>query len=441
MHHHEFFITDFDLDNINVPTKLYNLQPIGIGSNLSESVTSYISRLADLHNISTRILMRDIIIKNIKTCIPYWNNARALNIYRCQGYVSGSNITKSLITALQEATEVKSLENCTMLPINNIIAGRGLLSSEERHCPYCLIGTNYKEFFGKLYWKVRCAKACHIHNIELVESKCGADPQQYLHSSERKILSGICSTCGSIGYKCIQNKVVTAKDEDIWKSQQIADLIATFPRANEIYSKQTLMQGIKRLIDLNSGGIIADAAKNAGIHKSVLWEWLQGTYNPSLAALLDLCMSCGVSLSSVLRGTPEEVNCPTTTQIKEIKKGPQKPSSEERIDSLNKALIEDRPKSLSSVANTLGINRKMLRIQYPELSSLVVNRYKEFTQKQTKKIKKEANEHIRKLIKELTRQNMSLTHRNFEKATGKTLMPQTLLRQELDLILSRIRPI
>src|SRR5690242_8316156 len=43
-------------------SRLYHLEPVGIGSSLVESLTSYITRLADAHSVQPHTLVRDEII-------------------------------------------------------------------------------------------------------------------------------------------------------------------------------------------------------------------------------------------------------------------------------------------------------------------------------------------------------------------------------------------
>jgi len=50
-------LLDFRLPGLSPRTGLYQLPPVGVGTGLIESLTSYITRLAQAHDVSTNTLL------------------------------------------------------------------------------------------------------------------------------------------------------------------------------------------------------------------------------------------------------------------------------------------------------------------------------------------------------------------------------------------------
>ena len=259
-------------------------------------------------------------------------------------------------------------------------------------------------------------------------STCGASIDQHLKLSSRKNLVGVCSTCGSICYKCKEEESLRASEVAVWKATQVAELISCFPDVSKLFSQKNTIDGLSAIIASYGDGQSAILARKVGLNKSVLWEWVHGNNHPSFGLFLDLCLAVGVSVVSVLKGCPVECLSPLPELISP-KQHAQKATDEKRGELLKQALTITPPESLKAIATTLGVDRKMLRIKFPELSRLVVERFRLFISSQITDKDNLTRETVQRVINELTVNGMPLTLRNFQAAIGKALLPESRLRK------------
>jgi len=220
-----------------------------------------------------------------------------------------------------------------------------------------------------------------------------------------------------------------ASDEDLWKTQQVAELISCFPESYKMFSRQTIIAGLISMISM-AGGTQAIIARQAGLYKSVLWGWVHGHYPPSLGHLLNMCMTTGVSLVSVMKGAPATCDIPYYGE-KKLKKRSEKPSRDEREYALNKALAANPPKSLKCLSRELKLDKAIIRRQFPKETSLLVERYRKFQLSEKDKREKSSIEFVQYVVNELKNQGLPLTRRNFCEVSGKMLMPGNRLYRAL----------
>ena len=114
----EYACWDIDISSIPQRSILYHLKPIAIETPFTESLTSYISRLAQRHRVSTRDLItkelfplfgRSYLLNtyNSNNITAFWKDASALN---------GLNkSTDDLVSVLKKVTLQGNLQFLTML--------------------------------------------------------------------------------------------------------------------------------------------------------------------------------------------------------------------------------------------------------------------------------------------------------------------------------------
>jgi len=405
------------------PTLLYGLKPYNVGTGACESLPSYISRLADEHRISVGSLLNDIIKVNYFPSLPSSIG------FKVNDFLPIGDYTQSMVNALALATNVGNLLGLTLNPLRGIISSHQLLCKSARHCQLCLHDL-CDNVYGQLIWNIACVTACPIHSIALAESKCGATKVHRVKAQQKKLLFGVCPVCGSIGYKCCSPPITVASPVEVWKARQVADLISNLPDAKYKFSPQALTAGLNRVIDDFAEGKLAFAADCARMHKSVLWDWIHMDRTPSLRLLLNLCLAVGVSLTSVMQGTP--VLCPNPGfHFVEYKDPAPKVSIDVRERALRDALLVSPPLSLSAVARHLGLDVSALRRSFPEMAASLVNRYREHLIADKNIRIEKARIFGSELLREFKSKGLSLTARNVYSQTGICFRPKSLLYQVL----------
>src|SRR4051812_19964806 len=132
-------LTSYQLIGIEAPiiarrSNLYHLKPVGIRTCDVESMTSYITRLAQAHSVSVRTFMVKIIFPNYEreyllehSLHRFWKEqTRALN-----GTVASAG---DLVRILEILTQRNDLRFLTMLTWANVLPPRGLLRPKRAWC-------------------------------------------------------------------------------------------------------------------------------------------------------------------------------------------------------------------------------------------------------------------------------------------------------------------
>lgn len=130
--------------NLNHPaiqnrSYLYQISPIGIGTPYVESLTSLITRLAEAHCVSPRLLISKIITpyltkiflknKDSRDLKVFFNHSQALNSYE--------NMALDFIQALEKLSLQKEFKFLTLMTWKNLLIQKGLLREKKAWCPLC----------------------------------------------------------------------------------------------------------------------------------------------------------------------------------------------------------------------------------------------------------------------------------------------------------------
>lgn len=154
-------------------SSLFSLQPLTGAGVQTESLISYLVRLARAHQIQVRPLIREIIspmldIKAESLSAPFFHyQARTVN--------GVGRYAWAFSQALQELTGITGLENLTLRPWRGVIPeiGTGLLAKEVKWCPACLAEQRLRrlESHFPLVWSMEHYQVCPQHRRHL-HSRC-----------------------------------------------------------------------------------------------------------------------------------------------------------------------------------------------------------------------------------------------------------------------------
>ena len=117
-------------------SRLYSLVPRGAGSPMIESLTSYISRLAEAHCVHPHVLMRDEILPHIPQAGKPKDNIK--NVWRNSPIMNGlTSTTTRIVQVLESLTLQDELSILTMLPWKYVLSNRRLIRRNKAWCPSC----------------------------------------------------------------------------------------------------------------------------------------------------------------------------------------------------------------------------------------------------------------------------------------------------------------
>lgn len=249
----------WDLQKPAIPprSRLYHLEPIGVGTPYTESLSSYLCRLAQEHCVTSQKLVMGEIApqmmeqdyelaltkKNVSTLLSNSDAKPAINGMRTK--------TQSLVQALKELTQRKDLNFLSLLTWKRVINEQVLFRQYRAWCPQCneQWRQENKVIYEPLLWSFKEVDVCLHHNCLLVD-ECP------LCSSRLPVIAnslqlGYCSRCqGWLGSQQDESQVLTS-DELEWnqyKIRSIGELITIAPKLEYQPSLENLTRKLQLVL-------------------------------------------------------------------------------------------------------------------------------------------------------------------------------------------------
>lgn len=238
-------------------SRLYHLEPIGVGTSYTESLSSYLCRLAQKHCVtSQKLIMGEIapqmigqdyefalIKKPVTTLFSNSDAKPAINGMREK--------TQSLVQALKKLTQRKDLSFLSILTWKEVVNEQELFRQYRAWCPQCNEQWRQERevIYEPLLWSFREVDVCLHHNCLLI------DECPYCSSRLPVIANflqlGFCSRCKSWLGSQGDEKQVFKNDELEWKQykiKSIGDLIAVAPQLEYQPSLENLTRKLQLIL-------------------------------------------------------------------------------------------------------------------------------------------------------------------------------------------------
>ncbi|MDZ8069099.1 MAG: TniQ family protein [Nostoc sp. DedQUE08] len=360
-------------------SRLHHLEPIGIGTPMIESLTSYVTRLAHSHGVFVNTLLSRIVnpllqqtfIKNStgRGLKAFFNRSHALNGYGI--------MATDFVEVLNHLTLHNQLELLTLIPFSNILVTKGLLRPHKAWCPICY--QHWKEnkqiIYDPLLWSLNDVRICLIHQHTLVQN-CPHCHSQLLWLNWKSTL-GYCSQCFQWlgGYS--KTSVVT---QERWIVENLGEFLTNANQLSSILTQELIPKSFTHVVHTVSEDNIAAFAAMHKIPKNTFWGWYSGKTCPSLSALLQICYNLKISLSQFLT---QDFNLSTThcqnlkfdmKYSRNIRSSPKTLDLDHIETTLTNILSQARDPlpTIAEIAKQLKINRRILSRHFPLLSHQIV---------------------------------------------------------------------
>lgn len=207
----------------------YNIGPIGIQTGMCESLTSYLMRLANLHDMSITDLMTKIRINELIT------NPSESRLH-INGFFLMNGMDQSAIqwvSWLNSYTCRKDLDQLTLLPWKNLIFGHELIRSNQFFCEQCLHDQyNSKNVYIPLLWNIAPVKICHVHNI-MLSDRCPFCKKN-IHVLNFLGIPGYCPNCKIFLGDATSNQKKETSPYDQWVTRHFMQMIENNSHPNQI---------------------------------------------------------------------------------------------------------------------------------------------------------------------------------------------------------------
>lgn len=285
---------------LSTRSKLYNLQPIGIGISDVESLVSYIARLAFEHNIFPVTLYNHVIMPHMLEEMKVEHSLKLGKIKNVQRINGSSILTESVTTAVSHLTQINKVSNLTFSQLSDLFYYLGVLKNTKNWCPSCYKDMNNNNLivYDKLIWSFQEVKLCLIHNRELI-SKCPNCDSKINPLSQVYALD-YCSKCHSwLGEMEPQATTMSKKDIEWerWVQKNLGKVIVK----NYNYSNNKIF--IENIIKIREvcNRLNFDRLENyIGISDSTISQYTTGKRNPKINVALRLSFCTRTSLHILL---------------------------------------------------------------------------------------------------------------------------------------------
>jgi AraC-like DNA-binding protein len=353
-------------------SRLCSLQPMGIGTPFVESLTGYVSRLADAHAVSVGDLVgRELLVVGSKPARPFGpfvprdkptgshgfrGRARAAN-----GWGESAN---RWVGALEKATLQTNLRFLTLLPFEGVFSRGGLFRRIRAWCPACyedwrIAGNTVYEL---LLWTIRLATICPRHGQPLAEvcPHC-RETMLPLGTYARP---GYCSRCLEwLGVSGTPESVTRFLEEaktnaTFWHTKAVAGLLAAAPQLNS--PGDAFKANFRACMEAVAEGNVLAFAQVSRLSRPGLAYLQKGRGLPEMGTLLQICHQVGIPLTAFLVSDPtvaaihwERAKEALLTGRKD-RRVPLSRTREQVRLALQEAIREQPPPSLSEIARRLN---------------------------------------------------------------------------------------
>ena len=410
-----------DESHIIIPPRsyLYCMEPIGISTAFVESLTSYLSRLAQMHLVYPgHLLVEELFPLFQRAYLPnrhYNNNLTAF--WKDSATLNSINLsTQDWVQALEKLTLRNDLRYLTMLAWSEVLSPKYLLRRSKAWCSSC-----YREWhesgtkrYEPLLWMLEVVTVCSRHNCYLdtqcVNQKC----KRHLSMLASHTRPGYCDYCGCwLGELTEPLSVgrVPSEDELKWQKwviEGVGELLAAAPTLPKRPQSEIFARAVIGQLNTVFDGNVSALARRLQVSRRTIRDWANNAQAPQLDSLLQFCYLFGISPLRLIESdsTDDGYAKNDITVSLELKRKTKKHyrtfNAEQTRSALEEELSEkkDPPPPMSAVAKQLHYDQTFLHNHFPDLCCAISDRFRAYRKKQ----RVERNQRILEEVQQTTRQ-------------------------------------
>ena len=269
--------------------KLLRLKPAIDADRGPESLASYVVRLAHVHGVTPRQLLR--VLSGIDAVEPgaFTTGPLAEILCALTGY---GQSTFCWIRRLEKATGLDCLGLCTLCQLHGLLARNvhGMLVLGRRWCPECY-RSGGDVTHEPLCWLLSDVQTCSIHGVRLARRCPKCDGPQHVLTTlpERRH----CEVCGH--FLGGQSSVACLDPVDAWREKETLSLLALLSRGDTLGSGAIGFRTFLREFIHPGSTKLRHLARVMQVDTSNLRRYLAGTCLPSWDTVLRTGIALHVS--------------------------------------------------------------------------------------------------------------------------------------------------
>lgn len=380
---------------LSARTRLYHLEPRGVGSPAVESLTGYLMRLAEAHCVPTSALVAEELLPEMRLRGCGTRPVATWFLDHGPHFNGTSDIAGDAIEALTRLTGRQDLAYLTMRPWAEAFAPYGLVRLGKHARAWC--GACYAEAFERgtplyelLLWSIADVTVCPRHRVPLSESCPYDECAQVFPVIAAHARPGHCSRCQRLLHRHGNGPASASTSGEatgwrLWVAQQIGALLATTPALTAVPTQAAGLAALEAFIHAQCGsgpGAYGLFARTVDIHANLLGRWRKGCSRPTIDLLLRVCYHLDVSLEAFLEGDTRGLNkaaCPPVAMAR--RRQPRRPPAAQDTDRLRQGIedalsaTESPSPSVAETARRLGCTSAVLVRLFPAACRTIADRY------------------------------------------------------------------
>jgi AraC-like DNA-binding protein len=364
---------------------LYHMEPMGLGSAYVESLTGYIARLAEAHDVSTGALMsRELLprVREASSHCAYKASAQPCSTFVYQSHVLNGvrECSESFVRVLESLTGFRSLRGLTLLAWKEVISNRNVLKSIRAWCPCCFEEWRCSSLrvYEPLLWSIGSVSYCPLHLRALEESCPHCKQKLYVLSARSR--PGHCCRCQRwLGERPAPTDASSKAKAGLLAARGIGELLSAASALKGTPSTDHLKNNLRFCIDILAQGSQKRFCRAIGVSLDPVRHWFSANGRIRLDLLSSLCAQLGLSPLRFLNDrltdfdleSARQIFHRNTAHIRPRRKNPQLDVVFEYALNSNGAL------SLQEVANQLGYSSaQSLRRRNPSVCDQITRNHR-----------------------------------------------------------------
>lgn len=400
-------------------SRLFCLEPMGLGTPSVESMTSYVVRLAMTHHVQvSRLVVNEMIplwgpnlLSRHQSMSPFWLHSASLNGVSAQA--------ARWAEVMEELTQRGNLSALTMLPWAAVVAPGLLLRSTRAWCPRCYDAWRLAKqpVYDPLLWALQVVTLCPTHQEPLRTSCPYPDCGRTMHFLSPMARPGHCAHCGRWlgasqpepggGTPCPADELQWQR----WVTTVVGELLMSATRLSSFPTEQTLARTLPRYLqgrtDISQWQFEQETCLCVSAFRSPRAVQHAGT----LHVLLRACAFLKISLLTLFEAEqfaqhPRFEQVPAACNLPRF--NPRTIDWVEIGQKLETALADgtNPPLSMRQIAQAMGHNQSRLIAHFPELCHAISARYVSWRTAKSQARVQRLREEIREAAKQLHAQGI-----------------------------------
>lgn len=395
------------MDRNHTPSKLsalFALRPM-LGSGLNtESLLSYLVRLARAHQIDARRLLRYTVCPTLQL------DAKGLEMsfYRDQARtVNGiGRYAHTFTQALEQLTSVQGLEGLTFQAWKGVIPeiGSSFLAKEVRWCPTCLAEQRQQHVDSHfpLVWSLDAYRVCTRHHRPLHHlcPWCSKLQQQIPHYPDQARCT---YCCGYLAPASILQPPEAIQETDLRRAHSLESMIAA-PESRIMPTQPQLMTILQTAAERWTEGEKKKLSLMLGLNDKAIGGWANKQQKPAFPQLLQIADKLGMTLHQLFtQPLPEQASSSVPPVQTKTKPRPAAQLSKASLESRLRQQLDapNTAEPVSRILKRIGVTRSYANYWFPELLAQLTHKHQQSQQRTTAERRIEDMERIGKVFRNI----------------------------------------